>query len=82
MSFIKPPKFKIKNLLLLIILLAISALISVVGKLMSNKTQSPIAQAQSCWTPPVPGGESSDSQASVEGVGPGESAASDAVSCD
>lgn len=62
MPFIKPPKFKIKNLLLLVVLLAVSVLISVVGKLMSNKTQPPIAQAQSCWTPPPVGGESCDSQ--------------------
>lgn len=73
MPYLKSPKFSIKNLILLVVLLIVSSLISLVGRLIVNKTQSPTvptAQAQSCWTPS--GGGCTGSEGSEGGGGSGE----------
>lgn len=72
---------KIKNfkkLISLFILLLISLLIGIVGKLFLNKTDMPIANAQSCWTAPGAagsgvGGTGSEAAGAAGGSGGGSS---------
>jgi len=46
-------RITIKNLFLVILLMAVMAVISIAAKLIGNKVAN-TAQAQSCWTPPPP----------------------------
>jgi hypothetical protein len=90
MIYPKLPKLSIKNLLLFFVLLVVSLMVGLVGKLTSSKTLSSsanIANAAECWSAPAPACEGScDSQSSgPEGsteAGTGGSAGCDAVSCD
>lgn len=65
------PKFNIKNLVLLGLLLIVSSVVGLVGKLIVNKTTSSVAQAQ-CWSSgaaAASSGEGSEGGSGAEGGG-------------
>lgn len=60
----KFPKFSVKNLFILLLLIFITSIMNVVGRLIGGKTPFSSAEAQ-CWTAPAAGSGSGSGSGSV-----------------